>query len=120
MKTLILSAMLLIGASTFTTTTFAQKSSAGTSCFDVFRLHRQSKNTVLTWAVSTPDVVQYEIQVSYDGTYFTQVGYVPAVAGTNSYKDSPYAGTIYYRIRAIKADGTDEMSGTESVRIVAH
>lgn len=124
MKALIISAMLFVAASSFTTTTpIATKPTrtTNTNCFSVFRVHRQAKNTELTLAVSVPDVVQFVIERSYDGQYFDAIDQMPGAVGACKYKDnSVFPGYIYYRITALKTDGSFESSNVEVVRIVQH
>ena len=90
-------------------------------CFDHFRAHRQGKAGIqLTWAVATPGVVGFSVERSYDGEFFDNIGSVSCNgAGMYRYKDSGvYPGRIYYRIVALKSDGSTETSLVEVVRIV--
>ena len=91
-----------------------------TSCFNYFRAHRQGHGVGMTWSVGTGDVVSFVVERSYDGEYYDAVSGI-ACNGAMQHKfiDSDiFPGTIYYRVRAVKADGTSECSNVESVRIV--
>jgi hypothetical protein len=126
MKTLFsfLAVMALIITSSFTVNQqkqLNQSSSSVNSCFDNFRAHRQGKAGVsLTWSVSMPDIVQFSVERSYDGDFFEVIGGANAnAAGTYRHKDNDvFPGRIYYRITALKADGSTESSPVEVVRIV--
>jgi hypothetical protein len=121
MKMLIFSAMLFIAASSFTTPVATKSTKATYNCFNFFRAHRQAKNVELSWAVSTPDVAQFVVESSYDGQYFNSIGQMNGNMGTQKFKDmNVYPGYTYYRITAVKTDGSTETSGVEVVRIVAH
>lgn len=92
-------------------------------CFVHFNAHRAGKASIeLTWSVSSPDIVQFEVQRSYDGDFYDNVTAVD-FNGSSSYKSKDagvYPGVIYYRIVAVKSDGTTECSSVETVRIVQH
>lgn len=75
------------------------------------------KSVELSWTVGNVQGFRtYELERSYDGMGFNAIGAVPASAGGISgrfgYGDEPYnsfasaQGSIYYRIKAIKADGS--------------
>ena len=94
--------------------------SAPTSCFNYFRIHRQAQGVAMTWATSATDIVQFVVEKSYDDYYYESAG---AVTSSNhgSFKfvdNAVFPGYVYYRIMAIKADGSVECSPVESVRIV--
>lgn len=94
----------------------------GGNCFNFFRAHRQAKNIAMTWAVNAGDVAGFVVERSYDGDFYESAGTIN-FNGSGSYKFtdvSVYPGVIYYRIRAVKQDGTTENSSVESVRIVQH
>src|SRR5215203_2215912 len=82
-------------------------------CFDQFRAHRQGKAGIdLTWSVSAPDVVGFSVERSYDGDFFEGIGSVN-FNGARMYKHTDsgvYPGRIYYRIVALKSDGSAETS----------
>ena len=94
--------------------------SAPSSCFNYFRLHRQAQGVAMTWATSDNQIVQFVVEKSYDDYYYESAG---AVNNNNngSFKfvdNDVFPGFVYYRIMAIKADGSVECSPVESVRIV--
>jgi len=93
-----------------------------TGSFKQFNVHRQGSDVALAWSVTTPNVVEFAIERSYDGQYFESIGSMPCVGTTtHHYKDvAVYPGTIWYRITAVKADQSVESSAIESVRIVKH
>lgn len=128
MKTLLsyLAVAALIFTSSFTVTEqqqLNQKQSSPNSCFSSFRVHRQGKAGVsLSWTVSTPDIVQFVVERSYDGEFFETANQVN-FNGSAAYKyhdNGIYPGLIYYRIMAVKSDGTTECSPVDMVRIVKH
>jgi len=91
----------------------------GSGCFNHVRLHRQGKNVVAAWAVTSNDIVGFSVERSYDGDFFEDAGSVN-VDGGASYKYTDvgvFPGLIYYRIKAVKTDGTTEYSSVESIRI---
>jgi hypothetical protein len=90
------------------------------SSFDYFRIHRQANSVALSWATSTTDATQFVVERSFDGEFYEAINQM-AFNGAGAYKfkdDSVYPGVIYYRITAVKADGSSEQSTIESIRIV--
>ena len=122
MKTLFsfLAVTALILTSSFTVNQQQQLNST-TSCFDAFRVHRQGKaNVDLTWATSGTDIVAVSIERSYDGEFFEAIG-SKSFNGSATYRHKDlnvFPGMIYYRIIAVKADGSTEYSPVDAVRIV--
>jgi len=90
--------------------------------FETFHVHRQGDFASLNWNVSTEDVASFNIERSYDGTFFEPIATVaPDDARWNRFTDETVEpGIIYYRITAIMNDGSVECSATESVKIVKH
>ena len=91
--------------------------------FSFFRTHRQAKNVVLNWGVSSMAGVNgFIIERSYDGEFFDVINQVPS--GTDlkySWKDmGVFPGYIYYRIGCILVDGRVSYSSTDVIRIVSH
>ena len=127
MKTLLsyLTIAALILTSSFTVSEQQQLSQQkpDNGCFNSFRAHRQGKAGVsLNWTITTPDIVQFMVERSYDGEFFEPVNPVN-FNGSSSYKyhdNGIYPGRIYYRIMAVKTDGSSECSQVEMVRIVQH
>lgn len=98
-----------------------EQSSAMFNCFNYVRAHRQGKNVVVNWSATDPSIVQFTVERSYDGEFFDPAGGQGA-AGSRAYKFTDmgvFPGTIYYRIVALKGDGTTECSPVETVRIVS-
>ena len=88
-----------------------------TTGFDYFRAHRQANGAALSW--SAPDAVAFKIERSYDGEFFDEVATVEASAAAHKFNDKDvFPGTIYYRVGAVKADGSVEYSDVATVRIV--
>jgi hypothetical protein len=90
------------------------------NCFNYFRAHRQARGVAMTWSVGASNVIQFVVERSYDDYYWEPAGSVSS-NGATSYKfndNSIFPGTIYYRVQALKTDGTTECSATEIVRIV--
>jgi hypothetical protein len=119
---LALFALLTLTSSYFSTVISATttKTVALTSCFDHFRIHRQGNSVAMSWAAAAPDVVHFAVERSYDGEFYETLNEM-SCNGTTVHKfkdDSIYPGVIYYRIKAVKADGSTEFSSIESVRIV--
>ena len=125
MKTLLsyLAVAALIITSSFTVSQqqqLTQKQS--NNCFNSFRIHRQGKGVTLTWTVSSSDITRFVVERSYDGEFFDSANSID-FNGSSSYKYTDkdiYPGVIYYRVVAVKTDGTTEYSSVESVRIVQH
>jgi len=90
------------------------------SSFKSFRIHRQGNGVVLSWAPTTADVQQFQIERSYDGEFFEAVSTV-ASDGTSIHRFTDtdvFPGYIHYRIIAVSADGTTEASPVQMIRIV--
>lgn len=93
------------------------------SCFARFNIHRAGKaNIELTWTVSSSDVKEFAVERSYDGDFYDNVTNIN-FNGSSSYKSKDvgvFPGVIYYRVTALKADGTTECSPVETIRIMQH
>jgi hypothetical protein len=114
----------LIVASSFTVGNQKQLNQQSvTSCFSRFNVHRAGKADIeITWAVSDGNVTQFQVERSYDGDFYDNVTNV-GFNGSSSYKAKDkgvFPGYIYYRVTAIKSDGTTECSPVETIRIVQH
>ena len=114
----------LIVASSFTVGNQKQLNQQSvTSCFSRFNVHRAGKSDIeITWAVSDGTVTQFQVERSYDGDFYDNVTNV-GFNGSSSYKAKDkgvFPGYIYYRVTAIKSDGTTECSPVETIRIVQH
>jgi hypothetical protein len=93
------------------------------NCFSRINVHRAGKaNVEITWNVSSADITQFVVERSYDGDFYENVANVH-FNGSSSYKSKDlnlFPGVIYYRVTAIKSDGTTECSPVETIRIVQH
>ncbi len=97
---------------TFTETKSIQK------CFKYLRVQRHSEGNIVSWAVSSKDVIHFIIERSYDGKYFEPKTDINC-SGVylHSFTDETVSpGTVYYKIAAIKSDGTKEYSIVETIR----
>ena len=124
MKTLFsfLAVAALVVFSTFTVSEQQQLNEqvAPNNCFNFIRAHRQGKNVVVNWSVNDASILQFQVERSYDAEFFEPVG-VSNFSGSGTYKftdPSVFPGRIYYRITALKSDGSTECSPVETVRIV--
>lgn len=95
--------------------------SASSGVFSTFQAHRKQNGVALSWTVNAA-ADEFVIERSYDGSYFETIDHVPPATGArNKYEDhSVLPGYIYYRVKAVLADGTVDYSGTVMVRIVRH
>ena len=114
----------LIIASSFTVSRQQQLNEQSVNgCFARFNVHRAGKSNVeLTWTVSSSDLTQFVVERSYDGDFYDNVTTVN-FNGSSSYKSKDlgiFPGVIYYRVTAVKSDGTTECSPVETIRIVQH
>jgi hypothetical protein len=114
----------LIVASSFTVSQQKQLNQESVnSCFARFNVHRAGRAaTELSWTVSSADITQFVVERSYDGDYFENATTVD-FNGSSSYrvKDSNvYPGYIFYRVTAVKSDGSTECSSVEKVLIAQH
>ena len=114
----------LIVASSFTVSQQKQLNQQSlNSCFSRFNVHRAGKADIeLTWSVSSGDIKQFIVERSYDGDFYDNVTNVN-FSGSSSYKSKDvgvFPGFIYYRVTAVKSDGTTECSPVETIRIVQH
>jgi hypothetical protein len=114
----------LIMASSFTVSQQKQLNQQSlNSCFSRFNVHRAGKaNVELTWTVSSSDVTEFIVERSYDGDFYDNVTTVN-FNGSSSYKSKDlgiFPGVIYYRVTAVKSDGTTECSPVETIRIMQH
>jgi hypothetical protein len=117
---LVIAALIIMSSFTINTQKQLNEKNAQ-GCFNTVKVHRQAKNVVTTWTVNTNNVIIFHIERSYDGEFFEEAGTVD-YDGTSNYdfKDlSVFPGLIYYRIKAVKLDGTTECSQVESIRIMA-
>jgi hypothetical protein len=114
----------LIVASSFTVNQQKQLNQQSvTSCFSHVNVHRAGKaNVEISWSVSSSDITQFIVERSYDGDFYDNVATVN-FNGSSAYKSKDvgvFPGVIYYRITAVKSDGSTECSPVETIRLVQH
>jgi len=81
-------------------------------CFKYFRVRSRSNENTITWSVSSKDVIHFIIERSFDGKDFEpRTDMSCAGLYLHSFTDQTASpGTIYYKVAAIKSDGTKEYS----------
>lgn len=99
----------------------AQKTMTGG--FDVFRAHRQADGAALTWSCTTPGVVGFTVERSWEAEFIgSEILATVSCHGTGSHKfmdEVANPGYNYYRITALGADGKPiAQSSVAAVRIV--
>jgi len=91
--------------------------------FKYFRIHRQAKNVVLNWGLSSVSGVSgIIIERSYDGDFYDVINQMPVTNELKyTWKDlGVFPGIIFYRIGCIMPDGRIAYSQIETIRIVSH
>lgn len=91
--------------------------------FKYFRIHRQAKNVVLNWGLSSASgVTGFIIERSYDGDFYDVINQMSSTTELKyTWKDlGVFPGVIYYRIGCIMIDGRVTYSPIETIRIVSH
>ncbi len=85
-------------------------------CFKHFRVYTRSEGNTITWSVSSKDVIHFIIERSSDGKYFEPKTDMNCEGiYLHSFTDKTVStGTTYYKIAAIKSDGTKEYSIVET------
>jgi hypothetical protein len=122
MKTITLSALLLVVTISLSSFVISNNVTNGTNVVakgpGMLRVHRQGKAINLTWSNSA-NAVAYRLERG-DGEFFDEMTTVENTgARSNSYKDFDYfPGTIYYRVVCLNADGSEECSNTEVIKIM--
>jgi|SRR5687767_8672591 len=121
MKTITLSALLLvmtISLSSFVISNKEAKSTVSTSKGPgVLRVHRQGAAISLTWS-DDAHAASFKVQRG-DGEFFETLTTVENTgARSNKYKDSDYfPGTIYYRIVCVDGDDNELCTHTAVIKI---
>lgn len=92
--------------------------------FSYIRTHRQAKNVVINWGVSSvAGVHHFEVYHSEVGDFFDPIGNVDP-NGSNKYtfkQESVFPGYHYYYIKAVMNNGAPSVeSPVDVVRIVGH
>jgi len=90
--------------------------------FGSINVHRQHNNASLSWTYNSTDVSGFVIKRSYDGAWFETVGQQASGGGHwTKYVDATVEpGTVFYKVVAVKKDGSQEESPVAEVRIVRH
>lgn len=120
MKTITFSALLLLATISFSSFIVSQKEGiTKVSGIETFRVHRQGKEISLTWSASGSPV-SFKVERSEDGEFFSPI-HTAQNNGARTYKfndGSFFPGTIYYRIVCIYADGSEDCSAVQSIRVM--
>ena len=91
-------------------------------CFTHVNVHCQEKGVTAAWTVSSPDVIQFIVERSYDDEGYEPVGSV-SFNGASRYNftdNDPYPGTSMYRVTAVMANGSTKSSAVKTVQAVKH
>lgn len=97
------------------------KQKAAVQNFGYFRVHRMGRDASLNWSVTDPAVAYFEIERSWDGSFFESISEVSGT-GDIMYKfrdENCFPGFIYYRITAHNSDGSVVSSDVQVLHIVA-
>lgn len=121
MKTITFSALLLLATISFSSFQETAPTTAVSKVFGIetFRIHRQGKEISLTWSASG-SAAMFRVERSEDGDFFETI-YATENNGARTYKykdGSFFPGTIYYRIVCVNADGSEECSAVEVIKIL--
>lgn len=121
MKTIIVPALLLLLTISFSS--FGISSHGNhvdkVNGIETFRVHRQGKEVSLTWSASG-SAVKFRVERSEDGEFFESI-YSTENNGARNFKYNDagfFPGTIHYRIVCINADGSEECSAVQAIRIM--
>jgi hypothetical protein len=136
MKTriIIISALVIITASSFTPATVGTLSLTNTTLsvqnteFGFFRAHRQGKSGVATWGLTNNQGVSgFTLQRTYQDptdpySMWEEVTYMACTESRSfTFKDDAITpGRIYYRVIAHIIDGSSVVSEIADIRIVSH
>ncbi len=89
--------------------------------WNYFYVNNSNSVPVLTWSAETDAATNFRVERSYDGVNFTSISLVFAQSGVSQYQYSDrnvntQVKIVYYRIRAIEANGSEKLSDTRPVR----
>lgn len=121
MKTVTLSALLLVVTISLSSFVLSSKATNETVAEakgpGMLRVHRQGSAISLTWS-NYPNAVAFRVERG-DGEFFETIATVENTgARSNKFKDTGFfPGTLYYRVVCIDADGNEECSNTEVIKI---
>ena len=121
MKTITLPALLLLATISFSSFISSNPTDCASKLngIETFRVHRQGKQISLTWSASG-SATMFKVERSEDGEFFEPI-YTASSNGSRSYqyKDASFfPGTIHYRIVSIYADGSEECSAVQVIRLM--
>ena len=92
--------------------------------FNYLRCHRQAKNIVVNWGMTSQlGVTSYKVYHSEDGEFFDPIATIPADDASLKYSfkhETVFPGYHYYYIAAIRSGMPAVNSVTDVVRIVGH
>ena len=121
MKTITLSALLLVMTISLSSFVISNKEAKATVSASkgpgVLRVHRQGAAISLTWS-DDAHAASFKVQRG-DGEFFETLTTVENTgARSNKYKDSNYfPGTLYYRIVCVDADDNELCTHTDVIKI---
>jgi hypothetical protein len=120
MKTITFSALLLLATISFSSFVVSQnETTKKVAGIETLRIHRQGKEISLTWSASGSPV-SFRVERSEDGEFFNTI-HTAEHNGARNYKfndGSFFPGTIFYRVVCVHADGSEECSAVQSIRIL--
>jgi len=88
-----------------------------------FAAEKKDNNVALIWSAEKEiNLEGYEVERSLDGETFDYIGFVEAnnAFDAQDYRfmdDEENEGTVYYRLRSVDTDGTEEVSEVRSVKL---
>ena len=121
MKTITLSALLLVATISLSSFVISNKETKATVSTSkgpgILRLHRQGSAISLTWS-SDDHAASFKVERG-DGEFFETLTTVENTgARSNKFKDSDFfPGTIFYRIVCVDAEGNELCTHTEVIKI---
>ncbi len=122
MKTITLSALLLVATISLSSFVISSKETNSTTAAakapSMLRVHRQGPAISLNWS-NSPNAVAFRLERG-DGEFFEEIATVENTgARSNSFKDTGFfPGVIHYRVVCIDANGGVECSNTEVIKII--
>jgi hypothetical protein len=124
MKTITLSALLLVATISLSSFVLSNNESHATVSTSkgpgVLRVHKQGPNVSLTWS-DDAHAASFKVQRG-DGDFFETLDEVPNTgARSNKFKDiDVFPGTYYYRIVCVDAEDNELCTHTDVIKITKH
>lgn len=124
MKTITLSALLLVATISLSSFVISNKENHATVSTSkgpgILRVHKQGPNVSLTWS-DDAHAASFRVERG-DGDYFEELTTVENTgARSNKFKDvDVFPGTYTYRVVCIDADGNELCSHTDVIKITKH